>query len=472
MSVPLADRETHSDRAHAPVRRAERLAQLRAAGRHVAPGAGSSSSAGDSFAPADGVKQRLCTIRPTAASSTPEIIRRLIVGPALHIMSRWSSIRYLALSVLVVWLGGMIVLGLLVAPSTFGVLQTAAADAANGRMLAGAVFGEILRRFHYLALWLRRDSARVPARDEVHRTAAGGVHPPHLDRGAHAHARPLLGNSRVARDRVDPGASLRADQLAAGGRRAPRPLRPPPLAVHDADDRQHGIGTGPAVLVCSRELGARGPSHGSHHHPDPRRRNRPGSHRGRVRRSFARPAWRSSGNRTIAGITALEQTGTPLPHEVLDSIRRNKVALKGPVTTPVGEGFTSVNVGLRKALDLYANLRPVWNLPGVPARFSGVDLVIVRENTEDLYSGLEHEVVPGVVESLKIITERASTRIARFAFEHARAHGRKKVTAIHKANIMKLGDGLFLERARAVAARVSGHRRTTRRSSMPPACTW
>jgi isocitrate dehydrogenase (NAD+) len=153
----------------------------------------------------------------------------------------------------------------------------------------------------------------------------------------------------------------------------------------------------------------------------------------------------------IAGITALEKTGTPLPHEVLDSIRRNRVALKGPVTTPVGEGFTSVNVGLRKALDLYANLRPVWNIPGVPARFSGVDMVIVRENTEDLYSGLEHEVVPGVVESLKIITERASTRIARFAFEYARRHGRKKVTAIHKANIMKLGDGLFLTCTRAVA---------------------
>ena len=138
----------------------------------------------------------------------------------------------------------------------------------------------------------------------------------------------------------------------------------------------------------------------------------------------------------IAGITAVEKTGTPLPHEILDSIRRNKVALKGPVTTPVGEGFTSVNVGLRKALDLYANLRPVWNIPGVPARFDGVDMVIVRENTEDLYSGLEHEVVPGVVESLKIITERASTRIAKFAFEYATANDRKRVTAVHKANIM------------------------------------
>src|SRR6201995_1224916 len=152
-----------------------------------------------------------------------------------------------------------------------------------------------------------------------------------------------------------------------------------------------------------------------------------------------------------AGVLAFERTGRALPPELIDSIRRNKVALKGPVTTPIAEGFTSVNVGLRKALDLYANLRPVWNLPGVPCRFPGIDLVIVRENTEDLYAGLEHEVVPGVVESLKIITERASTRIARFAFEHATRHGRSRVTAIHKANIMKLGDGLFLSSARAVA---------------------
>ena len=148
---------------------------------------------------------------------------------------------------------------------------------------------------------------------------------------------------------------------------------------------------------------------------------------------------------------AFKRSGTALPVELIDSIRRNKVALKGPVTTPIAEGFTSVNVGLRKALDLYANLRPVWNLPGVEARYSGVDLVIVRENTEDLYAGLEHEVVPGVVESLKIITERASTRIAQFAFAHARRHGRKKVTAVHKANIMKLSDGLFLDCARITA---------------------
>jgi len=152
-----------------------------------------------------------------------------------------------------------------------------------------------------------------------------------------------------------------------------------------------------------------------------------------------------------AGILAFERSGQTLPVELVDSIRRNRVALKGPVTTPIGTGFTSVNVGLRKALDLYANLRPVWNLPGVDARFQGVDLVIVRENTEDLYAGLEHTVVPGVVESLKIITERASTRIAQFAFAHARRHGRKRVTAIHKANIMKQSDGLFLESARRVA---------------------
>ena len=152
-----------------------------------------------------------------------------------------------------------------------------------------------------------------------------------------------------------------------------------------------------------------------------------------------------------AGVVALERHGTTLPHPLLDSVERNKVALKGPLTTPIGSGFTSVNVGLRKALDLYANLRPVYNLPGVQSRFENVDLILVRENTEDLYSGLEHEVIPGVVESLKIITERASTRIARFAFEYAREHGRKRVTAVHKANIMKLSDGLFIDCARNVA---------------------
>ncbi|HZM94679.1 MAG TPA: isocitrate/isopropylmalate dehydrogenase family protein [Vicinamibacterales bacterium] len=154
-----------------------------------------------------------------------------------------------------------------------------------------------------------------------------------------------------------------------------------------------------------------------------------------------------------AGVLAVEQHGDPLPPALIDSIRRTKVALKGPVTTPVGGGFTSVNVGLRKALGLYANLRPVWNIPSVPSRYSGVDLVIVRENTEDLYSGLEHEVVPGVVESLKIITEEASERIATFAFEYARKHGRKRVTAIHKANIMKMGDGLFLKSVQKISAR-------------------
>jgi isocitrate dehydrogenase (NAD+) len=152
-----------------------------------------------------------------------------------------------------------------------------------------------------------------------------------------------------------------------------------------------------------------------------------------------------------AGVLAVEATGETLPATLLESVRRNRVALKGPVTTPVGSGFTSVNVGLRKALDLYANLRPVVNLPAVPTRFDNVDLVIVRENTEDLYAGLEHTVVKGVVESLKIITAAASTRIAEFAFAYARRHGRKKVTAVHKANIMKLSDGLFIECARTVS---------------------
>jgi isocitrate dehydrogenase (NAD+) len=155
----------------------------------------------------------------------------------------------------------------------------------------------------------------------------------------------------------------------------------------------------------------------------------------------------------LAGVMAIEPHGSPLPAELLDSIERTKVALKGPVTTPVGGGFTSVNVGLRKALNLFANLRPVWNIPSVPSRYHGIDLVIVRENTEDLYSGLEHEIVPGVVESLKIITDEASTRIATFAFEYARKHGRKRVTAVHKANIMKMGDGLFLKCVRKTAER-------------------
>jgi isocitrate dehydrogenase (NAD+) len=153
----------------------------------------------------------------------------------------------------------------------------------------------------------------------------------------------------------------------------------------------------------------------------------------------------------FVGSEAISRFGDPLPPEVLESILRNKVGLKGPVTTPVGTGFTSINVRLRKTLDLYANLRPVRSMPNIITRFENVDLVVVRENTEDLYSGLEHEVVPGVVESLKIITEKASTRIAKFAFEYARAHGRKRVTAVHKANIMKMSDGLFLQCFRNVA---------------------
>ena len=147
----------------------------------------------------------------------------------------------------------------------------------------------------------------------------------------------------------------------------------------------------------------------------------------------------------IIGAYALEKYGTTIPEATIESIKTNKVALKGPLTTPVGKGFTSVNVGLRKALDLYANVRPIKALPNVPCRYPELDLVIVRENTESLYAGLEHTVIPGVVESIKIITEKASTRIARYAFEYAKANGRKKITVMHKANIMKLSDGLFIE---------------------------
>ena len=153
----------------------------------------------------------------------------------------------------------------------------------------------------------------------------------------------------------------------------------------------------------------------------------------------------------VVGAEALSRFGDPLPENLIDSIKRNKIALKGPVATPIGTGFVSSNVRLRKALDLYANLRPIKSLTGVPSRYEKVDLIVVRENTEDLYSGLEHEVVPGVVESLKIITDKASRRIAKFAFEHARREGRKKITAVHKANIMKLSDGLFLRCFREVA---------------------
>ena len=154
----------------------------------------------------------------------------------------------------------------------------------------------------------------------------------------------------------------------------------------------------------------------------------------------------------MAGAMAIATEGTPLPQKTIDSIRKNGLALKGPTTTPIGGGHASINVALRKTLDLYANVRPIKTLPGVKSRYDHVDLVIIRENTEDLYSGLEHIVVPGVVESIKVITEKASTRIAKFAFAYARVNGRKRITAVHKANIMKLSDGLFLECCAKVAA--------------------
>jgi isocitrate dehydrogenase (NAD+) len=152
-----------------------------------------------------------------------------------------------------------------------------------------------------------------------------------------------------------------------------------------------------------------------------------------------------------AGAEAYEKYREYIPKELTESIERTRVGLKGPVTTPIGGGFSSINVALRKQFELFANFRPIRNLPSVETRYPGVDLVIVRENTEGLYSGIEHEVVPGVVESLKIITEKASTRIAKFAFAYARKHKRKKIHAIHKANIMKLSDGLFIRCSRNIS---------------------
>jgi isocitrate dehydrogenase (NAD+) len=157
-----------------------------------------------------------------------------------------------------------------------------------------------------------------------------------------------------------------------------------------------------------------------------------------------------------AGEATIASEGTPLPERVIDSIRRTRVAIKGPITTPVGSGFRSVNVGLRQDLELYANVRPARTMKGVTTRFDAVDLIIVRENTEDLYAGIEHRVGPDAAESIKIITRAASQRIARYAFEYAVRNGRRKVTAVHKANIMKLSDGLFLESCQQIAAGYDG----------------
>lgn len=154
-----------------------------------------------------------------------------------------------------------------------------------------------------------------------------------------------------------------------------------------------------------------------------------------------------------AGAEIVEKHGTPMPDHTLNSVRKNGVALKGPLTTPIGGGYQSANVALRKALELYVCLRPVKNVPGVKTRFDNVDLVVIRENTEGLYSGIEHRVIPGVVESLKLITEEASLRVCEYAFNYAKEHGRKRVTAVHKANIMKMSDGLFLECFERVAKR-------------------
>jgi isocitrate dehydrogenase (NAD+) len=168
-----------------------------------------------------------------------------------------------------------------------------------------------------------------------------------------------------------------------------------------------------------------------------------------IERAGARIAW----DRQVAGKEALRKGPDPIPEALLASIKRTRVALKGPLETSIGRGYRSLNVTLRKYFDLYANLRPVRSLPGIPTSFKNVDLIVVRENTEDLYSGIEHQVAPGVVESVKVITARASRRIAQFAFELAVREKRKVITAIHKANIMKLSDGLFLACARQVASK-------------------
>lgn len=152
-----------------------------------------------------------------------------------------------------------------------------------------------------------------------------------------------------------------------------------------------------------------------------------------------------------AGASTIEKYGTPLPERVIESIKRNKVALKGPITTPIGKGFSSVNVALRKTLDLYANVRPVKSYEGVSSRYSNIDLIMVRENTEDLYAGIEHMVTEDIAESIKIISKKCSDRIVKYAFDYAIKNNRHKVTAVHKANIMKLSDGLFLRCARNIA---------------------
>lgn len=163
-------------------------------------------------------------------------------------------------------------------------------------------------------------------------------------------------------------------------------------------------------------------------------------------------------DRQISGWKAQAREGTPLPRGLLDSVRKHKVALKGVISTPLGAGYESPNVRLRKQLSLYASIRPVRNIPGLKSRYEDVDLVVVRENTEDMYAGIEHEVVPGVVQSLKVVTEQASLRIARTAFEYAVKHGRKSVACVHKANIMKQADGLFLDCFRKVAGEFPGIR--------------
>ena len=245
-------------------------------------------------------------------------------------------------------------------------------------------------------------------------------------------------------DRAAPDRPGGADRDGAAARRATALAR-----CHQAAGRARGT-------LSGRQRRGYNRVHGPPSHPDPRRRHRPGAGGGNPTRPRRDRASTSSGRSVDAGEAVIAEYGTPLPDHVLESIKRNKVALKGPITTPVGEGFRSVNVTLRQALGLYANLRPARSIKGLETRYEDVDLVIVRENTEDLYAGIEHIVGPDAAESIKIITRDASERIARFAFDYAVANGRHKVTAVHKANIMKLSDGLFLESCRTVAADYDG----------------
>ena len=374
-------------------------------------------------------------------------------------------LRYLYIVALVVWVGGLVAAGGMVAPALFAVLPAEAGP--EGRALAGAAFGEVLRR----VLTVGEGAGVVML---VTMTVLRLLGPKPLTYGVRAVLlAAMLGASAYTAHVVLPEAeALRREMTlpssAAADDPAPGPLRRPAQPVDHSGHRDGRGRTG------GGRLGSPGVSASAMRHTITLI---PGDGIGpEVTRAVVQvleaagleATWESFS----AGADAVAEHGTTLPPALLESIRRTKVALKGPVTTPIGEGFTSVNVGLRKALDLYANLRPVWNLPNVKSRYDGVDLVIVRENTEDLYAGLEHVVVPGVVESLKIITDAASTRIARFAFEHARRHQRATRHRGAQGQHHEARATGCSSTARAASPRTSPTSSTTSGSSMRPACSW